>query len=213
MLCTTSPGEWVGTPDSNQVCLAFSPDACVEGREPLLRQAAGISAQSGLITLGDKLKPSFNVMTTYEAQVCVDVGLRILMGFKQCLSPECDGSFAVICLNKHIWFFNCAHHFIKHKISEFKSWQKWQKQSHDSISLKIIHVLIKQTLAHFTHNYKNIDIKQTNKKNPHRNDTALHEIHMWGWITMWMPSNLTILERFEHLVWWMRLLFPGARHE
>lgn len=106
MLCTTSPGECVGTPDSIQVCLAFNPDAYVEGQELLPRQAAGISVQTGLITPWDKLDPPFNVTTTYEAQVCVDVRTCIFMRVKLCLSPWRDGSFAVICLNAHIWFFS-----------------------------------------------------------------------------------------------------------
>lgn len=87
MLCTTSPGECVGTPDSIQVCLAFSPDAYVEGQELLPRQAAGISVQTGLVTPWYKLDPPFNVTTAYEAQVCVVVRTCIFMRVKLCLSP------------------------------------------------------------------------------------------------------------------------------
>lgn len=51
MLCTTSPGECVGTPNSSQVCLVFSLDVYIKGWEPLLRQAAGITVQAVLVTL------------------------------------------------------------------------------------------------------------------------------------------------------------------
>lgn len=43
MLCTTSPGECVGSPDGVQVCLASSPDADVDGAGA----AAGVSPATG----------------------------------------------------------------------------------------------------------------------------------------------------------------------
>lgn len=39
MLCATSPGECVGTPNSSQVCFVCSLDTYIKGWEPSLRQA------------------------------------------------------------------------------------------------------------------------------------------------------------------------------
>lgn len=50
MLCATSPGECVGTPNSCQVCLVCSLDVYIRRWEPPLRHAALIKLQNFLIS-------------------------------------------------------------------------------------------------------------------------------------------------------------------
>lgn len=57
MLCTTSPGECVGTPSSSQVCPLCSLDFNIEGWEPPLRQAAVIRVQAVPMSVRNDIKP------------------------------------------------------------------------------------------------------------------------------------------------------------
>lgn len=58
MLCATSPGECVSTPNSSQVCLVCSLDFYIKGWEPLLRQAAVIRVQGVLKSVRNNIKSS-----------------------------------------------------------------------------------------------------------------------------------------------------------
>lgn len=60
MLCATSPGECVGTPNSSQVCLVCSLDFYIEGWGPPLSQAAVIRVQVVLKSVRNNIKPSLN---------------------------------------------------------------------------------------------------------------------------------------------------------
>lgn len=66
MLCTTSPGECVGTPNSSQVCLVCSLDIYIDERELPLIQAAVIRVQTVQRSVRNHINPFLNWQETRQ---------------------------------------------------------------------------------------------------------------------------------------------------
>lgn len=54
----------------------------------------------------------------------------------------------------------------------------------------------KKSLSTYSFQYLNENVNDNKVKG----QTVMHEVHMWGWITMWVPPNPTELKGSQHPV-------------